>query len=209
MTRAIVVLVILTLAWAGVYYAHWVVVRRRFVAIAPGRVYQSAAMSPRRLICYVRRYAVHTVIDFRGLHELGGREQARALAESGIRYINIPIVELPTQSDLRGFIDAMTEELANGRRVLMHCKDGEGRAVAMAAVYRIELEGWSPMQAYRAATRLPPGFKLVSMLFPSTGLLSSRNCKSRFILDYRPMRPAFGSAYEARMEGANSISRTV
>jgi len=149
-------------------------------------------MSPRRLICCVRRHAVHTVIDFRGPHEPGGRAQARALADTGIRYINIPIGALPTQSDLRGFIDAMTEELANGRRVLMHCKDGVGRAVAMAAVFRIELEGWSPMRAYRAATRLPPGFKLISMLFPSLGLLSSRNCKSRFILDYRPMRLAFG-----------------
>jgi len=209
MTRTIVVLVILTLAWAGVYYAHWVIVRRRFVAISPGRVYQSAAMSPRRLMSYVRRYAVDTVIDFRGPHELGGRAQAQALADTGIRYINIPIVVLPTQSDLRGFIDAMTEELANGRRVLMHCKDGEGRAIAMAAVYRIELEGWSPMQAYRAATRLPPGFKLVSMLFPSTGLLSSRNSKSRFILDYRPMHLAFGSAYRGPREGGDSISRTV
>jgi protein tyrosine phosphatase (PTP) superfamily phosphohydrolase (DUF442 family) len=207
MTHAIVVLVILIVAWAGVYYAHWVIVRRRFVAIAPGRVYQSAAMSPRQLICYVHRYAVHTVIDFRGPHELGERAQARALADTGIRYINIPIGALPTQSDLRGFIDAMTEELANGRRVLMHCKDGEGRAVAMAAVYRIELEGWSPMQAYRAATRLPPGFKLISLLFPSTGLLSSRNCKSRFILDYRPMRLAFGSAYRGSL--STSIDQRV
>jgi protein tyrosine phosphatase (PTP) superfamily phosphohydrolase (DUF442 family) len=209
MTQALVLLVVVVLLWAGVYYAHWVIVRRRFVAIAPGRVYQSGAMSPRRLICCVRRYAVHTVIDFRGPHEPGGRAQARALADTGIRYINIPIVALPTQSDLRGFIDAMTEELANGRRVLMHCKDGEGRAVAMAAVYRIEFEGWSPIQAYRAATRLPPGFKLISMLFPSSGLLSSRNCKSRFILDYRPMRLAFGSAYKASHGRGDAISRTV
>jgi hypothetical protein len=116
------------------------------------------------------------------------RTQARALAESGIRHINIPVGQLPEQDDLRRFIEVMTAELAAARRVLMHCKDGEGRAIAFAAIYRIEFEGCSPLQAYRAATRLPPGFKFVSILFPLAGLLSPRNIKTQFILDYRPTR---------------------
>jgi hypothetical protein len=71
----------------------------------------------------------------------------------------------------------------------MHCKDGQGRAIAMAAIYRIEFEGWTPRQAYMATTRLPPGFKFVSLLYPSAGLLSVRNCKTQFILEYQRTRP--------------------
>ena len=187
MTHATVILII-ALVSAAVYYAQWVLVRRRLVAIVPGRVYQSGAMWPRQLIRYTRRYAIETVIDFRGAHEAGARIEARTLTERGIRYVNIPLGTLPTLNDVRCFLDVMTEERSADRRVLMHCKDGQGRAIAMAAIYRIEFEGWSPLQAYRAGRRLPPGFKFVSILFPSAGCLSSRNCKTRFILDYRATR---------------------
>jgi protein tyrosine phosphatase (PTP) superfamily phosphohydrolase (DUF442 family) len=187
MTHAAVILIV-ALVWGGLYYAHWVLVRRRLVAIVPGRVYQSGAMSPRWLIRCARRYAIDTVIDFRGVDEAGTRSEALALAECGIRHVNIPLETLPNQNDVRCFLEVMTEERSADRRVLMHCRDGEGRAIAMAAIYRIEFEGWSPLQAYRAGKRLPPGLKFVSILFPSAGCLSSRNCKTRFILDYRATR---------------------
>lgn len=188
MTRATVIPVVLVLAWAVLYYGHWVLIRRRFVAVAPGRVYQSGAMWPWVLLNCARRYSIATIIDFRGAHEEPVRRQARALAGTEIRHVNIPVGVLPTQNELRRFLDVMAEELTAGRRVLMHCKDGQGRAVALAAIYRIEFEGWVPVQAYRAGTRLPPGFKFVSLLFPAAGLLSPRNCKTQFILDYQPTR---------------------
>jgi len=190
MLRTTIVLVTAALLWGVLYYAHWVLARRRFVAIAPGRVYQSGAMAPRQVVRYAQRYRIDTVIDFRGAHKEEVHVEARALAENGIRHVNIPMGQLPTQSDLRRFIDLMAEELAAGRRVLMHCKDGQGRAVAIAAIYRIEFEGWTPLQAYRAATRLPPKFKFVQLLFPHAGILSRRNCKTQLILDYVPTRPA-------------------
>jgi protein tyrosine phosphatase (PTP) superfamily phosphohydrolase (DUF442 family) len=202
MTRATIILVSMVLVWAIVYYTYWVIIRRRFVAIVPGRVYQSGAMWPWWLIRSARRYAIQTVIDFRGAHEEETQIQARALADTGIRYINIPIGALPAQSDVRRFIHVMNEELSAGRRVLMHCRDGEGRAIAMAAIYRIEFEGWSALEAYRGGTRLPPGFKFVSLLFPGAGLLSQRNCKTRFILEYQPTRPASSARADAYVSEA-------
>jgi hypothetical protein len=151
-------------------------------------------MAPQRLLRYARRYQIATILDFRGQHEREVQIEAQALAGTGIRHINIPVGLLPTRDDLRRFIEVMTEELAAGRRVLMHCKDGQGRAVALAAIYRIEFEGWTPERAYRAGTRLPPGFKFVSILFPGAGLLSPRNSKTPFILNYRPSRPALQGA---------------
>jgi hypothetical protein len=188
MVRAVVFIVAALLIWAVPYYTYWVVVRRRFVAISPGRVYQSGAMSPRKLLRFARRYDIATVIDFRGAHEEKVRIEAEALIGGKIRHINIPIGALPCHDDVRHFIDVMTEELRGRRRVLLHCKDGQGRAIALAAIYRIEFEGWSPELAYRAATRLPPGFKPISFFFPRAGLLSQRNQKTPFILNYRPSR---------------------
>jgi hypothetical protein len=188
MIRAVAFVIAALLIWAVPYYALWVLVQRRFVAVSPGRVYQSGAMSPRKLIRYVRRYDIATVIDFRCAHEKEVRVESQALARSGNCHINIPIGILPGRDELRRFIEVMTEELANRRRVLMHCKDGQGRAIAFVAIYRIEFEGWTPERAYGATTRLPPGFKLISLCFPGAGLLSPRNPKTRFILNYRSPR---------------------
>lgn len=209
MTRLIFIALGALLLWAVLYYAHWVLVRRRFVAVAPDRIYQSGAMRPDRLIHYARLYGIETIIDFRGAHEEPVRVQARALDDSGIRYINLPIGLLPSQAELERFLDLIAAEIVAGRRVLMHCKDGQGRAIALAAIYRIEFEGWSPERAYRAATRLPPGFKFVSLVFPGAGLLSPRNCKTQFILNYRshtaassrcPHAPACGNATRSAPE---------
>jgi protein tyrosine phosphatase (PTP) superfamily phosphohydrolase (DUF442 family) len=189
MQTALILIAILVVS-AVLYYGHWVLVRRRFVMISRDRVYQSGAMRPRRLLVYARRYQIATVIDFRGAHEEPVQAEARALAGTEVRHVNIPIGILPEQQQLQRFNAVMTEELIAGRRVLMHCKDGQGRAIALAAIYRIEFEGWSAAEAYRAATRLPPGFKPISLLFPKAGLLSPHNCKTQFILSYQASQPA-------------------
>jgi len=189
MIRVVTICLAAGLLWAAVYYVHWVCVRRRFVVVTPGRVYQSAAMSPGRLIRCLRRHGIDTVVDFRGAHEKPVQVEARALAEAGMKHINIPSGLLPTPEAIRRFTEVMAEERTAGRRALLHCKDGEGRAIAFAAIYRMEFEGSSPWDAYRGASRLPPLFRFVSILFPRQlhlGLLSPRNCKTRLILDYRP-----------------------
>jgi hypothetical protein len=183
MGRTIALLVTIGVVWAGVYYAHWVCVRRRFVTITPGQLYQSARMEPKRLIRCARSHDISAVIDFRGSSEV--HAEARALAAAGIRHINIPACTNPSAEAIGHFIEVMLQERKAGRRVLLHCKDGEGRAIAFAAIYRIEFEGWSGQQAYRAATRLPPGLRFVSVLFPGAGLLSPRNRKTPLILNYR------------------------
>lgn len=204
MLRTTAFLLAVLIIWAVVYYGHWVLVRRRFVTVSRGRVYQSGAMWPRWLLACARRYRIATVIDFRGAHEETVRAQARALAGTEVRHVNIPIGILPDREDLQRFFQVMTDELAAGRRVLLHCKDGQGRAVALAAIYRIEFEGWDAAEAYRAATRLPPGFKVISMLFPQAGLLSPRNCKTQFILNYRASGTERGEACIGEADPATS-----
>jgi protein-tyrosine phosphatase len=203
MGRTIALLVTVGVVWAGIYYAHWVCVRRRFVMITPGQLYQSARMEPHRLIRCARRHQIEVVIDFRGPSEV--HAEAQALAAAGIRHINIPVCTNPSAEAIRRFVEVVLVERNAGRRVLLHCKDGEGRAIAFAAIYRIEFEGWSAQQAYRAATRLPPGFRFVSMLFPRAGLLSPRNRKTPLILNYRPtLDPVQRAAQRPGLHGAES-----
>ena len=94
----------------------------------------------------------------------------------------------PTAEDIHRFVEAIAEERAAGRRVLLHCKDGEGRAVCCAAIYRIEFEGWTAQAAFQGASRLPPGLRFVTWVYPSAGLMSRRNLKRPLILGYRPVR---------------------
>src|SRR5215475_14114602 len=129
MVQAAIYATAILVVWAVAYYVQKIILRRRFVSVAPGRVYQSGAMSPRLLIRYVRRYSIDTVIDFRGAGEEGTRAERQALEGTGVRYINIPVGTLPTREDLRHFLDVMSQELVAGSRVLMHCKDGQGRAI--------------------------------------------------------------------------------
>ena len=55
MIRALLVVLGVFLGCCAVYYAHWVLIRRRLVTIVPDRVYQSGAMSAPRLLRCARR----------------------------------------------------------------------------------------------------------------------------------------------------------
>jgi hypothetical protein len=193
MIRTLLVMLGVFLAACAVYYAHWVLIRRRLVTIVPDRAYQSGAMSAPRLIRCARRLRVATVVDFRGVSEPRFADEARALAETDIRYIHLPVGREPQPEDVRRFVTLMAEERRAGRRVLLHCKDGEGRSIYFAAVYRIEFEGWTPRQAWQGASRLPPLFRFVSWLCPPAGRFSPRNPKTPLILGYRRVGAPDGS----------------
>lgn len=142
-------------------------------------------MRPTQLLRVARRHGIDTVIDFRGGAEmpLVNRER-EALAAVGLRHAHVPCGAVPCDLTVRRFLDVMNEEIVANRRVLIHCKDGEGRAVAFAALYRIEFEGWSPIQAYRGTTRLPSAMRFITWVLPFAGRLSPGNSKSRLILAY-------------------------
>jgi protein tyrosine phosphatase (PTP) superfamily phosphohydrolase (DUF442 family) len=171
----------------GAVYLYWVHVARRLTTIRSGYIYHAGAMRPAQLLRVARRLKIDTVIDFRGDKEMPQvRIEQRALEHTGIRHAHVPSGNLPCTDTLRSFIALMGEELDSNHRVLMHCKDGEGRVVAFAAVYRMEFEGWSPLAAYRATTRLPPALRFITWILPFAGRLSGGNAKSRMILSYTP-----------------------
>jgi protein tyrosine phosphatase (PTP) superfamily phosphohydrolase (DUF442 family) len=173
---------------AGVIYGYWVVVDHRLTVVTSGQVYQSAEMPPRDLVRVAQRLGIKTVFDFRGDADQDPRVVAErgALESNGVKYIHLPSSIRPAPETVASFVHAMQVEVAAHRTVLLHCHDGEGRAVFYSAVYRMEFEGWDNRRAYQATTRLPPSLMFLSELFPAVGRLSPKNAKTPLILSYRP-----------------------
>jgi protein tyrosine phosphatase (PTP) superfamily phosphohydrolase (DUF442 family) len=175
---------------AAALYGDWVWREHRLTVITPGRVYQSAAMPPDALVRVATRLGVQTVVDFRAYSEVpAANDEQRALQRAGIGYLRLPSSTKPPAETVAAFVSALQPEVAAGHRLLMHCLDGEGRAVFYAAIYRIEFEGWDNERAYQATTRLPPSLMFLRRAFPGIARLSAENYKTPLIRAYRRQDP--------------------
>jgi protein-tyrosine phosphatase len=184
--KLVAVVVIAALAIMGGIYAQWVLGAHRLTVITPGRAYQSAAMAPEEMARVASRLKVQTVFDFRDDRDPGVFEaENAALKRDGIRYVHIPSSTSPAPETVDAFVSAMRSEVAAHRTVLLHCHDGEGRAVFYSAVYRMEFEGWDNERALRATTRLPPALMFLRDLYPGIARLSPKNPKTPLILSFR------------------------
>ena len=90
----------------------------------------------------LRERGFRTVIDFAGT----SGEQASAEAES-LEYVSIPLTahlwsSPPTEAQVRKFFEVVLDPAR--QPVFIHCVHGVDRTGTMAALYRIEAQGWQP-----------------------------------------------------------------
>lgn len=168
-------------------YLYWVLVERRLVAVDRQFLFQSGAMSQENLLRTIKRHHIDTVIDFRRFAETPGEPEAVFLASLGVRYVRLPCDRAPDPSSINTFLRVCREERQAGHRMLIHCKDGEGRAVFFGALYRVEFMGESPKQAYLNQRRLPSDLMWCRFIVPNIGLFSAKNPKAKLLLEYRQM----------------------
>jgi protein tyrosine/serine phosphatase len=102
-------------------------------------------------------------------------EQVRAVESIGARLVMLRISghRAPTPEQLDAFFD-LVEDPANWP-ILIHCRGGTHRTGVLAAVYRIQYQGWSPEQALE---------EMDSLLFAWT--LEDREPLKDFVRGYRP-----------------------
>lgn len=166
----------IVLVASGTAYYYWVHVNHRFMTISEGRVYKSAEMSRAELKDRVQQYGIRTVIDLRHLGPWTDAE-SQAMQEVGVRYFSIPAHQVPTDDVVKRFLAVMDETMANPeyQAVLIHCKDGTGRAPLFSSLYRVEYEGWLPEAAR-------------NKIYWETGMgnFASDSRKGRYIRDYVP-----------------------
>ena len=146
-------LALIALGWLGwgMYYGHWVFFEHRFDTVTAGKVYKSGAMPTDDLLERVEEHGIRTVIDLR-IHfpDLVARER-ESLDKVGVKHFHLPTEQVPEDETVAAFLEIMKDP--GNRPVLIHCRDGEGRAVLFSAIYRVEFEGWDTERA-RKATRI-------------------------------------------------------
>ena len=82
----------------------------------------------------LEREGFQTIIDLR--EHGAGRELKRA-EDRSIKYFNFPTPDnrAPRQRDLKLIVDRVSEAVASGRKVIIHCSEGRGRAPTVACAY--------------------------------------------------------------------------
>lgn len=176
-------IVLLPVLVAAGLYLEWVHGQHRFAVIRDGRVYQSAMMPPDELVRVVRQRGIDVVMDFRK----GGPEveaEERALSQAGIAYRHLPSEHDPSPEAVQEILSAIGDELQQGHSLLLHCREGEGRSVMYAALYRIQFEGWSNQDAFNAMVGLPPSLWFLHRLIPPFGRMPRSNPKVDIVLGY-------------------------
>jgi protein tyrosine/serine phosphatase len=113
-----------------------------FAEVATG-VYRGAQPDAEGLRA-LRAMGVRTIVDLRAKHD---DAPAAAL---GFDVVNIPMssfptIAPPTDDETRKFLDVVTDPAR--RPVFFHCAEGKDRTGTMCALYRIEVEGWTPERA--------------------------------------------------------------
>ena len=139
-------LIAVLIAAAG--YSYWSVFHHRFLAVTDGKVYRSGAMPIKALENKVQEYGIQAVIDLRTYRDEVDAEHT-AMEQLGVRHFILPAEQAPIEATVKSFLQIMKNR--EHYPVLIHCKDGEGRAVLFSAIYRIEFENWSNERARRAS----------------------------------------------------------
>jgi uncharacterized protein (TIGR01244 family) len=184
--RVVALLSALMLVVTGAIYAKWDLLDGRLVTVLPGRMYQSAAMSPDCLTATLYRHGVRTVIDLRDVELEAVAAERIMLADRGIEHRHVPVPQEPDQEDVRRFLVAVATAPPP---VLVHCKHGEGRSVLMCALSRIEQQGWSNADAWRGTARLPDSLRFLGELWPGLRCFAPTSPKGRIVLGYQRAGP--------------------
>lgn len=127
---------------------------RNFGVVSPGCLYRSAQPGDDADYEWLIRQGVKSIVCLREEHDCGDR--ARWLAERGVVSLHLPIKNehAPTDEQAREFLAFVRDP--GHWPVLVHCKDGIGRASTMAALARYSIDGWPMSRALDEARKYRP-----------------------------------------------------
>ena len=116
-------------------------------SLAQGPRFTSAQVSA------LARSGVSSVLDVRK----EARDDEALLAQYGLRSCHVPMTDRapPTQRQLKRAVEWVMAELADDRKVFVHCHSGVGRSVLVACAVLVRM-GYSLPQAYEAVRRKRP-----------------------------------------------------
>jgi len=165
---------------------------KRLRVMVPGRLYRSGQMTAEGLADTVRRLHLNSIInvqdDFpdpdleRSFWDSRTIKESELCRQLGVRFIQLApdLISRRELSEHRPatidqFLDLMDDESIYP--VLIHCKAGLHRTGVLAAIYRMEYQGWSHDEAYR---------ELRAHGFGEWVSTSSNDYIMQYVLTYRP-----------------------
>jgi protein tyrosine phosphatase (PTP) superfamily phosphohydrolase (DUF442 family) len=121
------------------------------------------------------KMGVHTVIDLRGPGRRASAE-AEFVRSLGMQYVNVPLdgFRAPRPDEISKLLGML--ENRNAGPVFVHCRRGADRTGTVVAIYRIEHDHWSNLQALNEAQ--------------SMKMASSEILMRKLILQYKPSDPS-------------------
>lgn len=185
--RIALLLVVVAVLLGGARYGYWTLVERRWLTITEDLVYKSGTLTPDRLVSRVEKYGIRTVIDLRREPEEVLASERDALTKVGVRYVNVPTGQVPPDEAVEDYLELMDD--SSIYPVLVHCEHGAGRGVLFSALYRIEIEGWSPQEALEATAAVR-----------SFGAFADDERKGQYLNAYVPRRERAGPVQAAGSE---------
>ncbi len=94
----------------------------------------------------LKELGIKTVVNLRNKHD-----DVPLAKPHGIDVVTIPMsaklkISPPNDAEIKAFLDAVTDPAR--RPVFFHCAAGKDRTGTMCAIYRMEVDGWTPQKAY-------------------------------------------------------------
>ena len=198
-----IILFAVPLLYYRAYYAN----HKRFRTVAKGKLYRSGQLTQDGFVDAVRRYNIKTVINLQ--EEPGFKDPAvyknyfnhSTIAESqlckklGVRYEQIsldlhPPRQFPSKRPkaIQQYLTLMDDLLSDPSKhpVLIHCRAGLHRTGCMAAVYRMEYQGWTPQEAYQ---------ELKANGFGDRACTWSNEYVRQYVLGYEPRKAFWGNSF--------------
>lgn len=165
---------------------------KRLREVVPGRVYRSGQMTADGFAEAVARFHIRTVINLQDEYPdpqidsnyLGlSREPESTLCRRlGVRYafvapdlVSRRHLDQHRPEAIDRFLRMMDDP--NAYPVLLHCHAGLHRTGVMTAVYRMEYQGWSPLEAFR---------ELKANGFGEFACTAANDYVEEYVLRYRP-----------------------
>jgi hypothetical protein len=165
---------------------------KRLREVVPGRVYRSGQPTAPGFRHTIRSLKIRTVIDLQddfpdpdidaGYWTSETIKESELCKELNVKFVQISPDLVDRRSLARGRPRAIDEFLAvmddeRNYPVLFHCRAGLHRTGCLAAVYRMEYQGWTPDEAWR---------ELRAHGFGEWVSTSSNDYIMQYILTYRP-----------------------
>lgn len=175
-----------------VYHRYVYTSGKRLREVTPQVLYRSGQLTREGIADAVHRFGIRTIVNlqeeapdpnvYHGFLTTQTTKESEICRQLGVRYIHIPPDVLhPSKVPLHRpvAIDQWLEVMDNpaNHPVLLHCRAGLHRTGVLSAVYRMEYQGWSKVDAIR---------ELKEHGFGEYPCTSANDYIVQYILEYRP-----------------------